>query len=160
MILLTVGMQLGFDRLVKAMDDLAPELGMEVIAQTGKGAYRPRNMIAREKIAPEEFEGLVRQCRLVVSHAGIGTVLTAQRFSRPILLFPRRFEMGEHRNDHQVATVQNLEGRSGILVAYEADELRDKIANGLTLDPGKAPVSPSALQLRQTIGRFIESGEL
>lgn len=37
MILATVGMQLGFDRLIKAMDALAPGLGQPVIAQVGKG---------------------------------------------------------------------------------------------------------------------------
>ena len=90
MIIVTVGMQLGFDRLIAAMDDLAPGLGVPVIAQTGKGSYAPRNMEARVKIAPSEFEELVGQCRLIVAHAGIGTVLTAARCAKPILLMPRR----------------------------------------------------------------------
>lgn len=35
MIFVTVGMQLAFERLIAAMDALAPTLGMPVIAQTG-----------------------------------------------------------------------------------------------------------------------------
>ncbi|MEO1220884.1 MAG: glycosyltransferase, partial [Pseudomonadota bacterium] len=115
MILVTVGMQLGFDRLIKAMDDLAPNLGIEVIAQIGRGEYQPQNMESRISIAPAEFAKLVERCRLIVAHAGIGTVLTAQRFQKPILLMPRRYDHGEHRNDHQVATVRHLQGRSGLL---------------------------------------------
>ena len=160
MILVTVGMQLGFNRLIAAMDRLAPSLDMPVIAQTGKGTYRPQNMEERERISPGEFEQLVRQSRLIVSHAGIGTVLTAQRFTKPIVLFPRRLEHGEHRNDHQVATVRNLEGRSSVLIALDEDDLARKIEEGLAMGNATATLSPTAEQLRRSIASFIETGKL
>lgn len=160
MILVTVGMQLGFDRLIEAMDRLAPNLGMDVIAQVGKGEYKPANMETRISIAPAEFEQLIERCDLIVSHAGIGTVLTAQRFGKPILLFPRRFDHGEHRNDHQVATAHHLQGRSGLLVAMDEKELESQITAGLSMNAANAPISPSAAQLRQAISNFIENGEL
>lgn len=160
MILVTVGMQLGFDRLIEAMDKLAPDLGVEVIAQTGVGTFKPKNMQARVSIAPAEFESLVQQSQLIVAHAGIGTVLTAQRLSKPILLFPRRFDHGEHRNDHQVATVRNLQGRPGLLIAMDETELKSKIAEGLALTSAKAQMSPTAKQLRSAIAGFIETGKL
>lgn len=160
MILVTVGMQLGFDRLIEAMDRIAPTLDSEVIAQTGIGTYVPQNMTARQKIAPEEFEQLVVQSRLIVSHAGIGTVLTAMRFSKPIVLFPRRLDHGEHRNDHQVATVNNLDGRPGLLVAHEEGDLAPRIAEGLKMDAANQPVSPTAAMLQGAIARFIEGGEI
>lgn len=160
MILVTVGMQLGFDRLIKAVDQLAPELSMQIIAQTGKGAYQPVNMEARKSIAPAEFEELVQQCQLIISHAGIGTILTAQRFAKPIVLFPRRIDHGEHRNDHQVATVRNLQGRSGLLIAMDEADLKAKIAEGLELMSAQAQLSLTAKQLRGAIAGFIESGRL
>lgn len=160
MILVTVGMQLGFDRLIEAVDKLAPDLGAQVIAQTGKGTYQPLNMEARTSIAPAEFEELVQQCQLIISHAGIGTILTAQRFAKPIVLFPRRFDHGEHRNDHQVATVQNLQGRADLLIALEEAELKAKIAEGLELVSAQAQLSLTAKQLRGAIAGFIEGGKL
>jgi UDP-N-acetylglucosamine transferase subunit ALG13 len=117
-------------------------------------------MEARASISPAEFEALVERSRLIVSHAGIGTVLTAQRFSRPILLFPRRFEHGEHRNDHQVATVRHLAGRPGLLIALDEAELEARIAQGLAMEGGKAKLSPTAKQLRHAIVGFIETGRL
>ena len=156
MILVTVGMQLGFDRLIAAMDALAPDLGMPVIAQTGKGTYAPQNMEARARIAPAEFETLVQQCSLIVSHAGIGTVLTAARFAKPIILFPRRADQGEHRNDHQLATVGKLAGRPGILVAKDETELPARIAEGLALKDWSAVQSPTARQLHGALAAFIE----
>ena len=160
MIIVTVGMQLGFDRLVEAMDDLAPSLGVEVIAQIGRGEYVPQNMETRISIAPAEFENMVERCQLIVSHAGIGTVLTAQRFQKPIVLMPRRFDHGEHRNDHQVATVHHLQGRSGVLIANDETALEEKIAEGLALSSAEAQLSPTARKLREAIAGFIEEGHL
>lgn len=160
MILVTVGMQLGFDRLIKAMDAIAPDLGQPVIAQVGKGTYRPANMEARDNIGPAEFEALVEQSSLIVSHAGIGTVLTAARFGKPILLVPRRAGLGEHRNDHQLATVRQLAGRPGIVVAEDEAALPAAIATGLSLDSGAAIQSPSARQLHEAVARFITTGKL
>lgn len=157
MILVTVGMQLGFDRLIAAMDALTPQLGMPVIAQTGNGSYQPRHMDARAKIAPADFETLVQQSRLIVSHAGIGTVLTAARFARPIILVPRRADRGEHRNDHQLATVANLAGRPGILVAMDETALAAAIAEGLALDNWAAVQSPTARGLNTALAAFIEN---
>jgi len=36
---------------------------------------------------------------------------------------PRRFDLGEHRNDHQLATVSKLRGLAGIFVAEEEDSV-------------------------------------
>lgn len=160
MILVTVGMQLGFNRLIEAMDELAPELEMPVIAQTGKGTYRPSSMEARVKIAPAEFEALVKQSRLIVSHAGIGTVLTAARCRKPILLMPRRADLGEHRNDHQLATARKLAGRSGIIVAGDETELASGISQGLALGDWSAVPSPTVRQLHTALAAFIENRPL
>ncbi len=160
MILVTVGMQLGFDRLIAAMDALAPTLGQPVIAQVGKGAYRPAHMEARISIAPAEFEALVAQASLIVSHAGIGTVLTAARLEKPIVLVPRRAGLGEHRNDHQLATVRQLAGRPGIVVAEDEAALPAAIAAGLALESGAAVQSATARQLHEAVARFIISGTL
>ncbi|MEE4200888.1 glycosyltransferase [Erythrobacter sp.] len=160
MILVTVGMQLGFDRLIRAMDALAPELGMKVVAQTGRGEYRPANMEAHQALAPTRFEELASRARVLVSHAGIGTVLTAQRLGKPIVLMPRRADLGEHRNDHQVATVCQLAGRDGILVALGETELGVRIGEALGSKPAPDQPSPKQAQLEAAIRHFITAGSL
>jgi UDP-N-acetylglucosamine transferase subunit ALG13 len=155
-IVVTVGTQLGFDRLIAAMDALAPDLGMPVIAQIGRGRYKPQHMEARARIAPDEFEQLVRQSRMIVSHAGIGTVLTAARLAKPIILMPRRADLGEHRSDHQLATVRRLEGRPGILIAWDESELPGRIAEAAAMQDWSATPSPTATRLHRAIAHFIE----
>lgn len=160
MILVTVGMQLAFDRLIRAMDELAPTLDMPVVAQTGKGTYQARNIRTLESIPPSEFDEMIRETRLIVAHAGIGTVLTAQKFGKPILLFPRRAALGEHRNDHQLATVGQLRGRPGVIVVEDEADLAAGVAQGLAIDVIAEQTVPRRDQLRQALHTFIVSGDL
>jgi UDP-N-acetylglucosamine transferase subunit ALG13 len=129
MILLTVGTQLPFDRLVRLMDEIAPALGEPVIAQIGQGSYIPKNMTWHRLIQPVEFERYVSDARFIVSHAGIGSILTAERHNKPIVLFPRTSYLGEHRNEHQMATATMISGRPGVAVANDEAELRVAVHN-------------------------------
>lgn len=123
MILLTVGTQLPFDRLVRIMDAIAPKLSDEVYAQIGQGEYVPRNFGYCRMARPDELAEKFRTAKQIVSHAGTGSLLTARRYQKPIILFPRRASLGEHRNDHQLATCQQLDGAPGLSVAYDEARL-------------------------------------
>lgn len=123
MILLTVGTQLPFDRLVRIMDEIAPELPDEIYAQIGKGDYIPSNFGYCRMARPDELAERFKTASRIVSHAGTGSLLTARRYRKPIILFPRRAALGEHRNDHQLATCQQLDGAPGLSVAYDEPRL-------------------------------------
>lgn len=127
MIFLTIGTQLPFDRLVRTLDEIAPLLSEEIVGQIGDSNYRPKHFRAQRAFAPNEFESLMRQCRVIVSHAGIGTILNARKAGKPIILMPRLAKLGEHRNDHQTATCQQLSKANGVSVVYHESELLDII---------------------------------
>jgi UDP-N-acetylglucosamine transferase subunit ALG13 len=123
MIVVTVGTQLPFDRLIAMIDELAPRLSTPVFAQTGSGQYKPQNIRWSASMRPSEFEEMLRDASVIVAHAGIGTVLKAYKYGKPIILVPRQAAFGEHRNDHQLATVAKLAERRGIYVARSKEEL-------------------------------------
>ncbi len=160
MILVTVGTQLGFDRLIEAMDALAPHLGQDVVAQTGKGSFQAQNMDARSTFEPQEFEALVKRCTVMVSHAGIGSVLTAQRLQKPIVLIPRRAQFGEHRNDHQLTTVAQLTGREGIFVAETMADIPAAIRAASGYAPPADGHQSKPGPLHEAVTQFIEQGRL
>ncbi len=90
MILVTVGMQLPFDRLIRALDEIAPMLEEPIAAQLGQSKYRPKNFQGSPAFPVTEFDDLFRQARLVVAHAGIGTILSARRHRKPLVILPRQ----------------------------------------------------------------------
>lgn len=139
MIFVTVGTQLPFDRLVGAVAAWArrhPEV--RVFAQVGPGARRPEGLEHAEHLSPARVEELVRGAELVVAHAGMGSVLTALRARRPILVLPRRAALGEHRNEHQLATARWLATRPGVHVAWDEAELVRRLDDRGSLVAGAA----------------------
>jgi UDP-N-acetylglucosamine transferase subunit ALG13 len=152
MIFLTVGTQLPFDRLVAAVDDWAgrhPDV--EVFAQIGPTTLVPRHMQHAPFLPPARADDLMRRSEVIVAHAGMGSVLTAQALNKPIVIVPRHAALGEHRNDHQLATASWLESRPGVIVAWEPTDVaallddRTGLADGSALRPALGSViSPVA----------------
>lgn len=127
MIFCTIGTQMPFDRFVRVIDSIAPQLHEEVIVQTLKGTYIPKNVKVVDFLSPKDFENVFAQARLIVAHAGMGTIITALLREKPIVVFPRRKELKEHRNNHQLATATKLKELGYIHVAEDEQQLKDLI---------------------------------
>jgi UDP-N-acetylglucosamine transferase subunit ALG13 len=131
-IFVTVGSMFPFDRLVRAMDGwAAAHPGAELLAQIGGGSYEPAHMRWQRRLERTEFDAAVRGARLVVAHAGVGSVVTARTFGTPAVVLPRRQALGEHTSDHQIETANWLRGKSGIHVADAETDLDARIAEAI-----------------------------
>lgn len=128
MIFVSVGSMFPFDRMVKMMDDwAASQQSEEVVAQIGGGTYKPKHMRWERIIAPNDYKNIVSSSRLMVAHAGTGSVFTASEFRIPIVLVPRRATYKEHTTDHQIDTAKWLEGKPGIFIAWTESDLAPAI---------------------------------
>ena len=159
MIFVTVGAQMPFDRLVAAVDRWAAREGRrDIFAQIGTGSYRPTSFKYVENMNPQEFRRKVCEADLVVAHAGMGSILTALEIGRPILVMPRRGDLMETRNDHQVATALKLSESGRIAVAMDESELGDRLRQMGEIRAAEQ-ISPHASSaLLQTLRRFIVGG--
>ena len=156
MILVTVGAQMPFDRLIQAVDAWAGSTGRgDVLAQIGPGGWRPRNIQWTEFLAPSEFEAKVDAASVLVAHAGMGSILTALVRGRPILVMPRRGDLRETRNDHQVATARKFEAQGKIAVAMDEKVLLERLNQMQHLAPGAAIGPFASPELIRTIRQFI-----
>ena len=158
MIFATVGTQVHFDRLIQAVDEWAGTSGRrDVFAQTGPSSYLPKYIEAKPFIDPDEFRARMAAATIVIGHAGMGSILTALEFGKRIIVMPRRSDLGEHRNDHQVATAKYYGSQGRIVVAQDERELIDKLQQLEKLDEIN-PISPQASPLLiSTIRGFVES---
>lgn len=124
MILVTVGAQMPFDRLVAAVDAWAGSRpDAKVFAQIGPTELRPRHVEWVQFLAPEEFRRRVVAADVIVGHAGMGTILTALEYGKPVIVMPRRGHLQETRNDHQVATAERLREQGRVHVAKDESEI-------------------------------------
>jgi len=125
-IFLTVGVQLPFDRLVKTVDCWAGERGVRgVFAQVGESRYGTKHIEAAPFLSPRELRERTREAKAIVGHAGMGTILTSLELAKPLLVFPRRADYGEHRNDHQLGTARLFADR--IQVALTEEDLWEQL---------------------------------
>jgi UDP-N-acetylglucosamine transferase subunit ALG13 len=127
-IFVTVGTQLPFDRLIRVVDEWGARASRtDIFAQIGPTDYEPRSILWARDLEPAAFTARVRDAVLIIAHAGMGTIVTALRSRIPIVVMPRQAALGEHRNDHQVATVRELGARRLIHVAADEDVLADML---------------------------------
>lgn len=125
MIFITIGTQAPFDRFIKIVDEVAPLLNEPIIAQTYKGEYTPKHIKSIDFLPPDEFNKLFNDARLIVSHAGMGTIISALQKQKPIIIFPRIAALGEHRNEHQMATAKKMKELGYVYVAFNEHELKN-----------------------------------
>lgn len=162
MIFLTLGTQLPFDRLVKAVDQWCGENSTvevfgQIAVEAGEG-YIPKNFNWKSFVEPDEFNNAYEKASLVVAHAGMGSIISALMQAKPIIVMPRKANLGEHRNDHQLATAEKFKTRDGVYVADNVSQLGDLLSSmtGTSDIKMSSQVSPFAdPSLIETLRAFI-----
>jgi len=154
-IFVTVGTQLPFPRLLDAINELAPRLDEEIVAQCGPGVQNWPNLECHHGMAPDEYNALTSKAKVIVSHAGIGTILTAKSHHVPLIVMPRRHEFGEHRNDHQLATARYVDTLQGIHVAWTPADLEPLLRHP-DLTPATNTPGPTYPALLARLRTFID----
>lgn len=133
MIFVTVGNHYqGFERLVRKMDEIAGRIDEKVIMQIGTTEYKPVNAEYFDSIESfEEIERLNREARVVVSHAGVGSILTALEQGTPVIIIPRLKKFDEHMDDHQLEIAEAMSESHRIVAVYDIDELEERLHSDL-----------------------------
>ena len=157
MIFLTVGSRYGFDRLVRAVDDMVDrgDITDEVTAQIGYGSYVPRHMQFERLMEGTRYDARMRDADMLIGHAGSGTITLAVRNCKPLLVLPRLKRYHEHVNDHQVATARKFEELHHVLAADDAADLPRRFAELSSFVPARRVARTDELAGR--IGEFLRS---
>jgi len=95
---------------------------VEFIIQSGGGGFDPLHCEKKEFVSPVEWERLFSLADLVVSHAGMGTIIKSIDAGKPLIVMPRKASLNEHRNDHQLATAGQLKDIENIVVVSNEKE--------------------------------------
>lgn len=157
MILVTVGSQASFDRLIRAVDEWAQlRLRSDVFAQTARTNYVPKHIKFTDFVDPSDFKTLVERSKLVVAHAGMGSIISALEMGKPIVVMPRRARFRETRNDHQVAAAKHFGKIGRIIVAQNEQELTEKLDHAVTLGETDRIETQASPELLATIRSFLD----
>ena len=122
MIFVTLGTQdKDFSRLLKAIDKEIEKgtIKEKVIVQAGHTKYESKNMEIFDLIPTDEFNEIIEKCDLIITHGGVGNILSAIKKNKPVIAAARLKKFKEHTNDHQKQIIGEFSKQGYIL------ELRD-----------------------------------
>lgn len=129
LIYVTVGTsQCEFTRLIKKMDEISGKIEEKVIIQKGHGDFKPINADYFSFVSKEKADYYYKKARVVVSHAGVGSIVSATKLNKPIILVPRIDELNEDSSgNHQKQICEKLKDK--IKVVWEIENLEYAISN-------------------------------
>jgi beta-1,4-N-acetylglucosaminyltransferase len=151
MIFVTVGFHdQPFDRLIAKMDEIAGRISEEVIIQKGCTDFNTSHATSFDFIpSDEEYMEFFKKARVIVSHAGAGTVLNSLVHGKRTILVPRLRRYGEHLNDHQLELSDALKDRRLITVVQDVDQLERVLAES-------EDDSVVHMELDDSLSRFVK----
>lgn len=126
MILVTLGTQdKSFKRLLEALERqiYSGNINDKVIVQAGYTKFESDKMEIFDLIPREELNKLVKKCDLLITHGGVGSILTGLKNNKKIIAAARLKEYKEHTNNHQTQILENLKKEGYILVLDDFDKL-------------------------------------
>jgi UDP-N-acetylglucosamine transferase subunit ALG13 len=149
MILITVGTnEQPFDRLVRAAAQL--ETDEPLLVQYGSSRVPHGVGEWVDFLSFEDLAARAREARVVVCHAGVGSIMLARRCGKRPIVMPRRHHLDEAVDDHQLPLARRLAAAGLVTLVEDEDALR------AALD---APAPPVAA-VRRVEGADALSAEL
>ena len=126
MILVTLGTQdKTFPRLLEAIQKQIDNGNIKdkVVVQAGSTKFESNDMEIFDLIDREQYAKLISECELLITHGGVGSIITGLKNSKKIIAAPRLEKYGEHTNDHQMQIIDKFSDAGYILPLYDFDKL-------------------------------------
>ena len=140
MILVMLGTQNNsFHRLLEEIDDLINKgiINDEVVVQAGHTKYKSKNMKIFSLIPLEELEELIEKADLIITHGGVGSIISSLKKGKKVIAVPRLHEYQEHVNNHQKEIVETFDKKGYIIGIQDVKELNEAIEKSKDFIPEK-----------------------
>lgn len=104
----------------------------KVIVQAGSTSYQSNEMDLFDLIQTHEFNKLVKEANLIITHGGVGSIMEGIKNNKKIIAVPRLAKYKEHVNDHQIEIVNEFTKAGYIIGIHEVEELEDGLIRAKT----------------------------
>ncbi|MBR4231271.1 MAG: exopolysaccharide biosynthesis protein [Bacilli bacterium] len=138
MILVTLGTQdKSFKRLLVAIDDLIEKkiIKDKVVVQAGCTKFDSQNMEIFDLIPYDKFDSYIKDCDLLITHGGVGSIITGLKKGKKVIACPRLKEFKEHTNNHQKEIIEILSKQGYILALDNPNDLENVLKKAKNFKP-------------------------
>lgn len=140
MILVTLGTQdKDFSRLLKAVEKQIKNgvIKDKVVAQVGTTKYNSDVIEMFDLIPVDKFDELMSSCDILITHGGVGSILTGLKNDKKVIAAARLKKYKEHVNDHQLEIIENFSNDGYILELKDFDKLDEVLEKTKAFKPKK-----------------------
>ncbi len=118
MILVMLGTQNNsFHRLLEKIQEMIDKkvINEKVIVQAGRTKFESKDMEILGIVPEEKLKELIEEADLIITHGGVGSIVTALKMHKKVIAVPRLSGFNEHVNDHQIQIVDTFD-KQGLLI--------------------------------------------
>lgn len=148
-----------FNRLLKEIDKLIENqtINEEVIVQAGYTKYQPKSekMKVIDFISREELDTFEKDANFIITHGGVGSIITSLEKGKKVIAVPRLHEYGEHVNNHQKEIVEKFNRSGNIIGIQSIEELEEAIKRVKDFEP--KPYVENNHKMLRIIENFIDN---
>ena len=158
MILVTLGTQdKSFHRLLEELEKqiILKNIKEKVIVQAGFTKFESNNMEIFDLIEMDELNSLIKKADLIITHGGVGSILTALKYHKKVIAVARLKKYKEHTNDHQKQIV-DIMYQDGYILKYEEGDDFNKILKDVKIFKPREYKSNTD-NIMKVITEFIET---
>lgn len=114
-----------FKRLIDVV--LQANLDDEIIIQKGYTKFESDEIKNFKYCSKNEYEELISKADIVITHGGVGSIMTALSKNKKVIAMARLAKYGEHQNDHQLDIIDNFAIENYIFKLDEKDDLKQLV---------------------------------
>lgn len=140
MILVTLGTQNNsFHRLLEEVQKCIDKkvIAEKVVVQAGGTEFKSNDMEILKLISSRQMNKLIKQASFIITHGGVGSIVTALKMGKKVIAVPRYHKYDEHVNDHQLQIVQTFDGQGFIKGICDVCDLESAIKSLESFEPAK-----------------------
>ena len=106
-------------------------------------------------ISNDEFDDLLSKCSLVITHGGVGSIMSAIKMGKKVIAVPRQKKYDEHVNDHQLEIINTFKNQGLIIGINNVKELPQALEEAKSMKPKQ--INNGTSKIVQIIDEFIQN---
>ena len=124
------------DYVISLKENLKELQGEKIIIQLGQTKLlksenerieKLENIIIYDMLKPEKMKDIIKDSDIIITHAGVGTIMECLEMYKEIIVVPRKVENLEHVNNHQEEIAFEMEKKGFLTKVDTYEELENKI---------------------------------
>ena len=127
----------------------------EIIVQAGYTKFQSHRMRIIDLMSKEQLEKFQDEADLIITHGGVGSIISSVEKGKKVIAVPRMHEYGEHVNNHKKEIVKDFNDKGYIIGIEKVEDLKQAIIKSKDFEPKK--YQPNNEKMLEIIENFIDN---